>query len=315
MDSGISNTFLFPISMSSTAMISSRETLLKNFRLFILLSAVILVIEVVGSVITNSLALLSDAGHIVVDLAAFILSYISLRLATRRATERFTFGYYRAEILAAVINGVALILITFYILYEAYARFVHPELVMGNEMLVFAVVGFVANLYVVLRMRGYEHNLTVRSAYLHVISDTITSVGVVMAGILIILTGSYIFDLVISVIISAFILYGSIRLIRESAFILMEATPTGIDLAKLQADMERVEGVKEVHDLHVWCISSDVCSLSSHVLIDTNDAKSINEIISRINEMVKTKYNISHSVIQAECECCAEGDQERICKR
>ena len=203
-----------------------REVLLKNFRLFIVLSAFVLVIEIVGSIATNSLALLSDAGHIVVDLAAFIISYISLHLATRRATERFSFGYYRAEILAAVVNGVALILITLYILYEAYARFVHPESVQGNEMLIFAVVGFAANLYVVLRMHGYERNLTVRSAYLHVISDTITSVGVVIASILIIFTGNYIFDLVISVIISAFILYGSIRLIRESALILMEATPT-----------------------------------------------------------------------------------------
>ena len=299
----------------SIAMSSSRETLLKRFRLFIVLSAIILVIEVVGSVVTNSLALLSDAGHIIIDLASLTLSYFSLRLATRRATERFTFGYYRAEILAAVINGVALVLITFYILYEAYARFVHPQLVVGNEMLVFAVVGFVANLYVVLRMHGYEHNLNVRSAYLHVISDTITSVGVVIVGILIIFTGNYIFDPIISVIISVVILYGSFKLIRESAFILMEATPSGIDLAKLQADMMRIERVKEVHDLHVWCISSDVLSLSSHILIDTNDATSINEIISRINEMLKTKYNISHSVIQAECECCADEDQEKICKR
>ena len=294
---------------------SSRENLLKRFRLFIVLSAVILVIEVAGSIVTNSLALLSDAGHIVIDLASLALSYFSLRLATRKATEKFTFGYYRAEILAAIINGVALILITFYIVYEAYIRFVHPEHVMGNEMLVFAVVSFLANLFVVFRMQGYEHNLNVRSAYLHVISDTITSVGVVITGILIILTGSYIFDPIISVIISIFILYGSAKLISESAVILMEASPAGIDLAKLEADITSVERVKGVHDLHVWSISSDVFYLSAHVIIDTNDAQSINEIITTINEMLKTKYNISHSVVQTECECCVDENQERICKR
>jgi len=294
---------------------SSRDTLLKRFRFFILLSAFILVLEVAGSVITHSLALLSDAGHIAIDLAAFILTFLSLRLSRRKATERFTFGYYRAEILSAVINGAALIGITFYILFETYNRFIHPEPVMGNTMLIFAAIGFVANFYVVLRMQGYEHNLNVRSAYLHVISDTVTSIGVIIAGVLIILTGNDIFDPIISAMISVFILVGSFNLIRESTYILMEATPSNVDIVKLKSDMEGVKGVREVHDLHVWCISSDVCSLTSHVIIDTNDAKSINEIISKINELVKTKYNVSHSVIQAECGCCAGEGEDRICKR
>lgn len=293
----------------------SRATLQKRFRFFIFLSAFILALEVAGSIITNSLALLSDAGHIVIDLIAFILTYLSLRLAQRKATARFTFGYYRAEILSAVINGVALILITIFILYEAYTRFINPVTVNGNGVLIFSIIGFAANLFVVLRMQGYEHNLSVRSAYLHVISDTITSVGVIITGVLIIWTGNYIFDPIISAMISFFILFGAVRLIRESTYVLMEATPANIDINKLQADMKRVPGVKEIHDLHVWCISSDVCSLSSHVVIDATDVKTINEIISKLDQLVKTKYNINHSVIQAEYGSCAEEGQERVCRQ
>jgi cobalt-zinc-cadmium efflux system protein len=300
--------------MSSFAM-ASRANLETKFRLFIVLSASILLIEVVGSILANSLALLADAGHLVVDLAAFILTYLSFRLASRKSTERFTFGYYRAEILSAVINGLLLILITLYIIYEAYLRFQNPPHVMGSEMLAFSLIGLVVNFYMALKMQGYGHNLNVRSAYLHALSDTITSAGVVLTSIIILITGDYLFDPIISLMISAFILMGSIRLIRESTYILMEATPGNIDIVKLQEDIKNVKGVKEVHDLHVWCISSDVCSLSSHIIIDTNDISLLNSIISNVNELVKTKYNITHSVIQAECECCVEGDKERVCRR
>lgn len=264
--------------------------------------------EVAGGIFTNSLALLSDAGHVLIDALALILAYFSIRLSQKVATKKFTFGFYRAEILAAIINGAVLIFVTIYIFYESYIRFLSPQLIKGAEMLIISVAGLLANLYVVIKMQGYEkQNLNVRGAYLHVLSDTLSSVGVVIAGILIVVTGNYIFDPIISAIIGLFILVGSLRLIRESAHILMEATPSNIDLEKLSKDIQKMKGVKEIHDLHVWSISSDVYALSSHVLIDAKNIKSMNKIVSNINDMVKSKYNITHTVIQSECETCVDG--------
>jgi len=286
----------------------SREILQKKFRVFILLSSFVLLMEIVGGVFTNSLALLSDAGHVLIDLLALLLAYFALRLSRKASTGKFTFGYYRAEILSAVVNGLVLIFITMFIFYQAYLRFLSPEPVKGPEMLLISIAGLLANLYVVIKMQDYERgNLNMRGAYLHVLTDTLSSVGVVVAGVLIFLTGNYIFDPLISVIIGIFILFSSLRLIRESANILMEAVPAGVDLNKLTKDMAKINGVKEVHDLHVWCISSDVYALSSHILIDTKDAKSMNKIISQINEMLESKYKITHTTIQSECECCVDG--------
>jgi cobalt-zinc-cadmium efflux system protein len=284
-----------------------REILQKKFRIFILLSSFVLLMELFGGIFTNSLALLSDAGHVLVDLLALLLAYFALRLSKKPSTKKFTFGYYRAEILTAVINGFVLILITIFIFYQSYVRFLSLQPIKGPEMFAISIIGLLANLYVVIKMKDYEkENLNVRGAYLHVLTDTLSSVGVVVAGLLIIVTGNYIFDPLISVMIGFFILFSCVRLIRESAQILMEAVPESIDLKKLSQDIHKIKGVKEVHDLHVWCISSDVYALNSHILIDTKDAKSMNKIVSQINDMLKSKYNITHTTIQSECEHCVE---------
>jgi cobalt-zinc-cadmium efflux system protein len=285
-----------------------REAIQKKFRIFILLSLFILIIEVAGGIFTNSLALLSDAGHVIVDLLAMLMAYFALSLSRRASTKKFTFGYYRAEILAAIINGFVLIIITIFIFYQSYVRFMSPEPVMGAEMLVISVLGLLANLYVVIKMQDYgKKNLNVRGAYLHVLTDTLSSVGVVIAGVLIFATGNYIFDPLISVIIGIFILFSSLRLIRESASILMEAAPENIDLRRLSLDIGKISGVVEVHDLHVWCISSDVYALNSHIIICTKGSRSTNKVISAVNEMLRSKYGINHTTIQAEYGCCADG--------
>ena len=291
----------------------AREALQQRFKVFIFLSSFILLMEVAGSIFTRSLALLSDAGHVLVDLLAMLLTYFSVRLSQKKASRKFSYGYYRGEIFSAIINGVALVLITLYIFYESYQRFFSPRAVKGPEMLVIAMIGLAANLYVVTKMHGYEQeNLNVRGAYLHVLSDTLTSVGVILAAILIIITGNNIFDPVISALIGIFILVNSFRLIKESADIFMEATPRDIDLENLAKDIESIKGVNGIHDLHVWSLSSDLYALSTHVLIDRNDIDSINQIVSEINEMVKSKYNISHTVIQSECEICADNGYEHL---
>ena len=285
----------------------SREILQKKFKVFILLSSFVLLIEVAGGVFSNSLALLSDAGHVLVDLLALSLVYFSMWLSRKAPTKKFTFGFYRTEILAAIINGLILIFVVFYIFYQSYLRFLTPQAIKGPEMLVVAVIGFLANLYIIIKMQGYgKENLNVRGAYLHVLSDTLSSLGVIVAGVLIIITGRYIFDPIISVIIGLLILASSLRLIKESTFIFLEASPGTIDLEKLSKDIQKIGGVKEVHDLHLWSISSDVYSLSSHIVIDVKEVKLINKIISEINEMVKMKYNITHTTIQSECEGCVE---------
>jgi cobalt-zinc-cadmium efflux system protein len=284
-----------------------REVLQKKFRVFILLSLFVLAMEAAGGIFTNSLALLSDAGHVLVDLLALLLAYFALRLSKRGPTKKFTFGYYRAEILTAIVNGFVLIFITIFIFYQSYVRFLSPQPINGPEMLAISAVGLMANLYVVIKMQGYgKENLNVRGAYLHVLTDTLSSIGVVVAGVLIIATGNYIFDPLISVMIGFMILVSCLRLIRESANILMEAVPEGMDIKRLSEDIQKISGVREVHDLHVWSISSDVYALSSHILIDAENVKAMNRIISRINEMLRIKHNITHTVIQSECEKCVE---------
>lgn len=283
-----------------------REVIQRKFRIFIWLSLFVLILEVVGGFLTNSLALLSDAGHVLIDLLALLLAYFAMRLVRRGTTEQFTYGYYRAEILAAMVNAVILFMLTLYIFYESYLRFLSPSPIRGPEMFVIAVIGLAANLYVVLRMHGDEkENLNVRGAYLHVLSDTISSVGVVVGGFLIIITGNYLIDPFVSAAIGVFILVNCLGLVRESVRILMEAVPKGIDLAQVSKDVLAVSKVKEIHDLHVWSIASDVYALSAHVLVDTADMGSLNSIIAEINGMLKAKYGITHSVIQGECEQCA----------
>jgi cobalt-zinc-cadmium efflux system protein len=283
-----------------------REVIQKKFRIFIWLSLFVLILEVVGGFVTNSLALFSDAGHVLIDLLALLLAYFAMRLARRGTTERFTYGYYRAEILAAMVNAIVLFMLTLFIFYEAYLRFLSPSAIKGPEMFVIAIIGLAANLYVVWRMHGDEReNLNVRGAYLHVLSDTISSVGVVVGGALIIVTGNYIFDPLVSAAIGVFILVNCLGLVRESVHVLMEAVPKGMDLEKVSRDILQVPRVKEIHDLHIWSIASDVCALSAHILIDTEDMNSLNSIIAEINELLKTKYGITHSVIQGECERCA----------
>jgi len=291
---------------------AQRDLLQKKFRIFIWLSSFVLIMEVVGGIFTNSLALMSDAGHVLIDLLALLLAYFAMRLTRRGTTKTFTFGYYRAEILAAVTNGVVLILLTLYIFYQSYLRFLSPQKINGPEMFAIAIIGLAANLYVVIKMQGDEkENLNVRGAYLHVLSDTVSSVGVVVAGVIIIVTGNYIFDPIVSALIGVIIFISCLRLIRESTHILMEAVPEHIDIQQVSQDIQKIPCVKEVHNLHIWSISSDVYALNAHILIDAKDTNSLNQIISQINEILKSKYQITHSVIQSECERCIEDQRKQ----
>lgn len=285
----------------------SKNALEKRFRVFVYLSAFTLVLEVAGGFYTNSLALLSDAGHVLVDLLALLMAYAAIRFSQARPNQKYTYGYRRLEILSAVANGFILIFVTLYIFYESYTRLLEPQAVKGTEMLAIAFIGLAANAYVVYKMHSMDRtNLNVRGAYLHVLGDVLASISVIAAAFLISLTQNYAYDAIAGAIVGLFVLNGSYKLLKESARILMEGTPKGIDLAKLEEDIRKVEGVKQVHDLHAWSLSSDAHALSAHLLISAKDARKMNAIIREVNAAVKEKHGIAHTALQCECNECAD---------
>lgn len=285
----------------------------KSLRIAFFLTMLILVVELAGGLFANSLALVSDAAHVVTDLFALGLAWFAAGQAERPANERKTFGYHRVGILAALLNAVTLIVVAIGIGWEAILRFQHPEPVQPLIMFGSALVGILVNLYIGLGMRHEEGNLNVRAAMLHVFGDVGVSAGVIVAGIIILLTGWTLVDPLLSVGVAVLIAFGAWNILRETFDILLEATPRGISLTQLVADMKNVEGVEDVHDLHVWSIASGMHTLSCHVLIDNLPPSVSSTIMQSLTEMLQHKYQIGHSTIQFECSthsqsCCASSD-------
>ena len=280
----------------------------RGFGIAIALTAVTLVAEVVGGFWTNSLALLSDAAHVFMDLFALILSLMAIKLATRPATDRRTYGWHRAEIFASLINGLTLIFIAFGILHEAWGRFQHPEAVKSKEMFIIATVGLVMNLIAAGRLHGHAHDdLNVRSAFLHVLGDAAASVGVIIGGVIMFFTGWYVLDALISVVIVLIIAWGSVRLIRAAGHILLEGVPVGVDVNEVAEKIRAVDGVNDVHHLHAWSICSHISALSAHIDILPEYRLRQGEIIGEIETMLDHDYHITHSTLQGECSRCVTG--------
>lgn len=258
-------------------------------------------IELVGGLYTNSLALLADAAHMLTDLAALGLSVFALKIASRPATHQKTYGYLRAEILAALANGIFLVLIGIYIFYEAYLRFMAPPLVKGIPMLIVAATGLAANLFTArLLYTRQGNNLNLRSAFLHVLGDALGSLGAVMAGIVMVMWRWYLADPVVSVLVGMLVMYSSWQLVRESVDVLLEGTPAHLNIADILKDIGSVGGVNSVHDLHVWSITSEMPAMSCHIIIGNNgDSPSVLSALSRI---MNEKYGIEHTTIQIEVE-------------
>lgn len=269
----------------------------------------ILVIEIVGGVLANSLALLSDAGHVFTDLGALGLSFLALRLAARPATSRKTFGFHRMEILSALVNGVSLVIVSLFIFVEAYRRLRNPQPVAGLEVFLIATLGLLGNGIGVLLLRESGSNLNVRGAFLHLIGDTISSVGVILSGIIITLSGWWVVDPLVSIAIGLIIIVGAVRLIDESVDILLESTPRGIDLDEVVRAIEKVPGVCSVHDIHIWCVTPDLCTMSGHIIL-TDSSVSRSNVLSQVNELLGRDYGIAHTTIQVEDEHCGQDDQE-----
>ncbi|MDD5191398.1 MAG: cation diffusion facilitator family transporter [Dehalococcoidales bacterium] len=276
----------------------------QNRGLLIALAIVIvmMVAEIIGGLVSHSLALLSDAGHMMVDGLALTISIFALNLAQRPANTKRTFGYHRVEIMAALANGVILTLVSVFIFYEAYQRLRNPPEVRSGLMLTIAILGLAANLVGIwLLHRDREANLNIRGAFLHILGDTISSVGVIAGAIIIGITGKGITDPIIAIIIGGIILWGAFRLVKESADILMEAVPGHIQLDKVTAAIQGIPGVQSAHDLHIWTITSGIFALSSHIVVDDVLVSRSGEIVKDVNSLLEKQFNITHTTLQLEC--------------
>ncbi len=280
----------------------------RGFIIAIGLTAVTLVAELIGGFWTNSLALLSDAAHVFMDLFALVLSLAAIHLARFPASDTRTYGWHRAEIFASLINGATLLLIAFGILGEAWDRLITPEAVKSKEMFIIAIIGLVMNLIAAGRLHGHAHDdLNVRSAFLHVLGDAIASVGVIIGGVIMLYTGWFIIDAVISIVIVLIIGWGAIRILREAGHILLEGVPRHIDVNELVDRMQEVSGVNTVHHLHVWSICSHITALSAHIDIAPDYRLRQSEIIGNLEQMLEQSFHITHTTLQGECSSCVTG--------
>ncbi|HSE89152.1 MAG TPA: cation diffusion facilitator family transporter [Candidatus Binatia bacterium] len=278
-----------------------RHTETRRLKLALAISCIYFFAELIGGFLTNSLALLSDAGHMLSDIAALALSLFAFRIAKRPATVSSTYGYHRVEILAALLNGLTLWLIVGVIFAAAYNRFLDPPTVKSSGMMIVASLGLLVNIVAGAILYGsHHHNLNLRGAFLHVVSDALGSVGAIAASVIMLNTGWYVADPVISVLIGLLILHSSWNLVKESFSVLMQAVPKGIRLEDVQQALEEVEGVSKVHDLHVWAVTSDIFTLSAHAVVENGG--DFHQVLNGIEDTLKERFNIEHTTIQLETE-------------
>lgn len=264
-------------------------------------SSVLCLMELAGGWLTNSLALLTDAAHMFTDVAALALTLFALWVAARPASDRKTFGYARAEILAALVNGVVLWVLVVLIVMEAWTRLHDPPAVRAGPMLAVAVAGLAVNVFVAMRLHEHqESSLNLRGAYLHVLSDLLGSIGAVVAGGVILLTGWYAADALMSILIAGLILFSSWKLVREAVDVLMEAVPPHVDVERLACALAAVPGIEEVHDLHVWTLTTGRYALSAHVV--ARDRVGDDVLLSAMTDLCLRDFGIEHTTIQVEHE-------------
>jgi cobalt-zinc-cadmium efflux system protein len=281
----------------------------KSLRLAIIITSTFFVVEVIGGLISGSLSLLGDAAHMFRDVFALLISLSALNLAKKLPTKKKTFGYHRTEIFAAFVNGLLLIGISGWIFWEAFQRFSAPRPIKSVTMFIVALSGLLANLYVALKLRGSD-DLNVKSAFLHVLTDTLSSAAVMFASVWIYFTNQTIVDPILGLVIAVFILFSSWTIIKDSIHILLEYTPTNVRFDDVIRDIERVRGVGEVHDVHLWTLCSNVNVIDAHIYTTEKDLTQIEIIKSEIKRRLQ-KYNIKHATFEFECEECEAIDQVR----
>ena len=263
--------------------------------------------EIAGGILSNSLALLSDASHMFTDSLAILLSYLAIQWSKKPATAQKTFGYHRTEVLVALVNGITLFIIAGYIFYEAIHRLFYPLEIKTGIMLAVAAAGLAGNIVGMLLLRAEgPDNLNIRSAFFHLVGDSLSSIGVIAGGIIISFTGWSIVDSLIGILIGGIVLRGAIDLVFESGEVLLESTPRDIDLEKLRDEVAKIPGIKDFHEIHVWTITSGRRALSGHILIDNISARESQKIIGAARELLSGKFNITHTTLEVECDSCLD---------
>jgi cobalt-zinc-cadmium efflux system protein len=285
-------------------------------RAAVLLTLAFVAGETIAGHLADSLALLSDAGHNFADAAALGLSWYALWIARKPSNEGMTYGYHRVGILAALVNAASLVLIALFIVWEAIDRLRHPQAVHGWLMIVVAAVAIAVNLLIGLWLHaGAKHDINVRSAYVHMIGDAVSALGVVLAGVIVVASGWHLADPLVSFLIAALILWNSWGILKESVNVLLEGTPYGTDMVAVEKCIASVSGVLGVHDLHVWTVGAGAIACSCHILVAEQSIRDGQQILNAVVEELQHHHGINHSTVQVEVEghasndmyCCIEG--------
>jgi cobalt-zinc-cadmium efflux system protein len=274
-----------------------------SLSLFLTLAFVIL--EAGAGIFANSLALLTDAAHNLTDVIALGLTWFAVRVTSQPANAQKTYGYHRAGILVALLNSTTLVLISIGIFYEAYRRFMNPPEVQSSILISVGLIAVVINLVTALLVhRGSQSDLNLRSAFVHLMGDVLSTVGAVIAGVIIYFTNANWLDPLVSVLIGFLILYNAWGILRDAVDILLEATPRDVNIKSMVEDIVQVDGVLGIHDIHVWSLTQSLRTMSAHILTDDVNISAAADIQRQINEIIRRRYNIAHSTLQLECVDC-----------
>lgn len=294
--------------MHQVKSIPSAKNESRNLFITVWLNFTIAIAELIGGFFSNSLSLISDALHNLSDASAMLITYIALKVSKKKATEKHTFGYKRIQILAALFNAVTLVVICVFLIFEAYERFQDPQTVKTTPMLIVAVIGLIANLISVLLLQKFStSNLNIKAAYLHLIGDTLSSVAVIVGAILMMYFGWYWVDPLITVLISLYIIKETYHILVETYQILMQSAPGNIKIEKLRNYIKTIEGVKDIHHIHLWSLTDQQIHFEAHIeFLDDLKVSECQPIYKQISEGLEHRYGINHVTLQAELAFCAD---------
>lgn len=286
---------------------SHQRNLQKKFKIAILVTSLVCIGEFIGGIWSGSLALLSDAAHVLSDVISLFISWFAIYLSTRPATSSRTYGYHRTEVFAAFLNGVTLIGISGWIFYEAYQRYNSPTDIKVTGMFVVACIGFIGNMYILWQLHGESHgNLNVRSAVLHVVGDTLSSVAVLVGGAIILFTEWYPIDALLSFLIGGIVLFGAINVTKDAVYILLENSPPNADANTVAEHLCNLDPIKDIHDMHVWSLCSNYSALSAHIVLHENSTIPHDQILKQINTELQQHFGIHHTTLQLESVACMQ---------
>ena len=283
----------------------------KSLKFAFLLTLIILIIEFSGALISKSMALYSESGHVLVDASSLLLAWFAQIQVRKSPSEKNTYGYHRIGILAALLNSLLLLILSLILIYESYLRLVHPEKINSGIMIIFPLISLFINVVIGIKIhKGIEHNLNLKSSFFHILGDSLVSISIIAGGLIIYFTGINYIDPVIGLIISPLIAVGAFSVINETINILLEGVPKEIDFTEVKDEILKTPGVKNVHDLHIWSMSKSFKLLSAHILVEETAVKSsdICCIINNIQDTLAEKFNINHVVIQPELAVCSAAD-------